>query len=63
MTRTCRDRTKENGFNLKESRFRLHIGKKFFTVRLMRHWHKFHREAVNAPSLEVDGARPGWMEH
>ena len=35
------------------------IKKKFLTVRVVRHWNRFPREAVDAPSLEV--LRPGWM--
>ncbi|KFR14629.1 hypothetical protein N306_09917, partial [Opisthocomus hoazin] len=46
-----------NGCKLKEDRFRLDIRKKFFTMRVVKHWHRLPREAVDAPSLAVCKAR------
>jgi len=42
-----------HGFKLKEGRFRLAIRTKFFTVRVMKHWHRLPGDIVEALSLET----------
>ena len=51
---------RESGFKLEESRFRLDIRKKFFTVRVgrvVRHWKKLSGDVVDALILEAFKAR------
>ncbi len=61
FVRACGNRTRRNGFKMEEGRFRLDIKKKSFTVRVVRHWNRLPREAVDAPTLKafktrLDGA-------
>lgn len=42
---------------MEEEKFRSDITKKFFTVRVVKHWNRFPRETVTGPSLAVLKAR------
>ncbi|KFQ65852.1 hypothetical protein N334_14226, partial [Pelecanus crispus] len=57
FSKACCDRTRNNGFKLKKNRFRLDIRKKVFTVRVVKHWKRLPREAVEAPSLATFNVR------
>ena len=56
FSRVCGDRTRGNGFKLKGGRFR-YKEKVFFTIKVVKHWNKLLREAVDAPSLETHNVR------
>jgi len=53
-------RPRSSGFKLKEGRFRLNVRKKFFTIRVVKHWNGLHRQVAEAPSLETLKATLDW---
>jgi len=60
VTRAWSDRTRGEGFKLKEGRFGLDIRKKLFMLRVVKPWHRLPREVGDAPSLEPLKAGLGW---
>lgn len=51
-----------NSFKLKKGQFRLDIWKKFFTILVVKHWHRSPKEVVDAPSLSTaQGSEPHYL--
>ncbi|KAK4822862.1 hypothetical protein QYF61_020713 [Mycteria americana] len=55
------DRTRGNEHRLTHMKFHLNVRKHFFTVRVVKHWHRLPREVVESPCLELLKTRLGMV--
>jgi len=53
FSRACCNRTRDDGFKLKEDERRLDVRKKLLTMRVVKPWHMLPREVVNVPPPET----------
>lgn len=60
LSRACCNTRRGSGLKLKEMRFRLDRRKKFFTMMVLKQWHKLPGEVVSA--LPLENSKSGWME-
>ena len=57
FSRVCCSRTRGNSSKLKKGKFRLDIREIFFTVWVVRHWHRLSKEVVDTPPLQTPKVR------